>query len=352
MATVNATAGKFQNSGANNDFIQYLAPTGQIVYSVDSTGAVHSANTLISPPGNLYVVGNANDTNLAYLQNKFGGITYADGSTMFQSTLQAAINACVDLRGDVILVGPRTTVVSTPILLNKKGIMVSALYNIGSNEDSGERFLFNADATPDIPCFIISEPCTVSGLGFDSANTKNGTGLVGGAISLGPGSGFDGGNFVTIQNCRFENFGAANHAIDSQYNDYVKIINCDFDGTNNAVSGGANEFASGISIIQGHFVTVENCTFRGCTYAILHGTPNPASSTHSNQNFIYKANRVMVSGGTEKFINFNTLATYSLSYGLVADNWLGTATDTASYNDTVANAKTGKVTFSGNHYAE
>ena len=309
-----------------------------------------------SIPGNVYVVGNPNDANLAYIKARFGDTSYTTPSgvttQMFQPNLQSAINACVDLRGDVIFVGPRTTVVATPILLNKKGITVAALFNFGGGIDNGERTTFNADATPNIPCFIVSEPCIISGLGFDSANTLTLTGAVGGAISLGPGSGFDGGNFVTIQNCRFDNFGAAACAISSQYNDYVKIINCDFDGTNNATSGGANEFASGINVIQSHFMTVEGCTFRGCTYAILHGTANPSSSTHSCQNFIYFGNRVMVSGGTERFVNFNTLATYSLSYGLISNNYLGTATDTASYNDTVANAKTAKVTFSGNHYAE
>lgn len=352
MATVNATAGKFQNSGNGDDFIQYVAETGQVVYSVDSTGAVHSANTLISPPGNLYVVGNANDTNLAFLQNKFGGITYADGSTMFQSTLQGAINACVDLRGDVVLVGPRTYVVTTPVLFNKKGITVSALYDFGGGQDNGERFTINADATPNIPAAIISEPCTIIGLGFDSANSASGV-LLGGTIQIGPGSGFDGGNFVTISNCRFDNWGHAVYGIDSQYNDYLKIVNCDFDGTINGAGASANVFVGGIALTQGHYVTVANNTFRGCTYAIVHGTPNPATAAHSNQNFIYSGNSVVVADATpEKFINFNTLATYSLSYGLVANNWLGTATDTGSYNDTVANAKTGKVTFSGNHYAE
>lgn len=327
-------------------------PNGLSSFGIPQFGNVTPGNV----PGNVYVVGNANDTNLAYIKARFGNTAYTalNGTItqMFQPDLQSAINACVDLRGDLILVGPRTYTLTTPILVNKKGITIAALFDFGGGIDNGERTTFNIDGVADKPCFIVSEPCIISGLGFDSANTLTLTGTQGGAISLGPGSGFDGGNFVTIQNCRFDNFGAAACAISSQYNDYVKIINCDFDGTNNAVSGGANEFASGVNVIQSHYMTIEGCTFRGCTYAILHGTPNPASASHSCQNFIYKANRVFPSGGTEKFINFNTLATYSLSYGLVADNWLGLATDTGAYNDTVANAKTAKVTFSGNHYEE
>ncbi len=329
-----------------------LGPQSQIASATGSVfSLLPSGLALANPPGNVYVVGNANDTNLSYIVSKFGGTRYADNSLMFQSSIQAAINACIDLRGDVVLIGPRTYTPTTPILFNKKGITVAALFDFGGAQDNGERTTIDSQATADIAAVIVSEPCTISGLGFSSANTvATGTG---GAIVLGPGSGFDGGNFVHITNCRFTNWGDGAYGIASNYNDYLKIDHCDFDGTVNGVGGSANNvFDAGIELIQGHYVTVEENTFRGCTYAIQHGTPNPASADHSNQNFIYKGNRVIVANGTEKFIDFNTLATYSKSYGLVADNWLGTATDTASYNDTVANAKTGKVTFSNNHYAE
>jgi hypothetical protein len=293
----------------------------------------------------VYVVSNPADSNSAFTEEQYGNIVYADGSYAFQTSIQDAINACVDWRGDVILVGPRTYVVTTPMLFNKKGVTVISTFNI-SGEDNGERFTINADATPNIAAAIISEPCTIIGLGFDSANSANGT------IVMGPGSGFDGGNFTRFVGCRFTNWGHAAWGIESNYNDYVKIEQCDFDGTINGDGGSANVFDAGVQITQGHYVTVSGCTFRGCTYAIVHGTPSPASASHSNKQFTYKDNYVIVAGGTEKFIDFNTLATYSQSYGLVANNWLPTATNTASYNDTVANAKTGGVAFSGNHYAE
>jgi len=335
------------------DFQHYISANGgAVVAYVDSSGIFHSSNSLISPPGNLYVVGNPNDTNLAYLQNKFGGITYADGSTMFQSTLQGAINSCVDLRGDVILVGPRTYVVTTPVLFNKKGITVSALYNFGGGQDNGERFTINADATPGIPAAIISEPCTISGLGFDSANTASAP-YLGGTVQLGPGNGFDGGNYVTISNCRFDNFGHAVYGIDSQYNDYLKILNCDFDGTINGFGNSANVFAGGIALTQGHYVTVQGNTFRGCTYAIVHGTPNPASAAHSNTNFIYDSNYVISdTAAAVKFLNANNLATYTTQNGLVSNNWFMTATDTGTFSGTVAALLAVGIACSGNHYHE
>lgn len=311
-----------------------------------------SGYALASPPGNLYVVGNANDTNLSYIVNKYQGTRYDDGSLMYQSSIQAAINACVDLRGDVVLVGPRTYVVTTPILFNKKGITVAALYDFGGDQDNGERTTINADATVGIAAAVISEPCTIIGLGFDSANAATGI-YNGGTVQLGPGSGFDGGNYVHIHKCRFANWGHAVYGIDSNYNDYVKITECDFDGTINGFGNSANVFAGGINLTQGHYVTVEGCTFRGCTYAIVHGTPNPASASHSNTNFIYKGNRIISdTAAAVKMVNFNTLATYTTQNGLVADNWLMTATNATSYSDTVSNIEAVGVGFSGNHYKE
>lgn len=318
----------------------------------DGSQSVTAGWGSIQPPGNLYVVGNANDANLAYLKAKWGAVTYADGSTMFQSTLQGAINACVDLRGDVILVGPRTYVVTTPVLFNKKGITVSALFNFGGGQDNGERTTIDSQATPAIPAAIISEPCVVTGLGFSSANSASGV-LIGGTIQIGPGSGFDGGNFVTIDNCRFTNWGHAVCAIDSQYNDYLKIQNCDFDGTINGFGNSANVFAEAISLIQGHYVTVKGNTFRGCTLAIKHGTPNPATAAHSNTNFLYDSNYVISdTAAAVKFLDVNSIVTYTTQNGMVSNNWFMTDTDTATYSDTVANLETVGVITTGNHYAE
>jgi len=148
-----------------------LGPLTQYQWSDGSVRNLVAGNDLVAPPGNIYVVGNANDTNLAFLKTRYGnGVTqYADGSYMFQSSIQNAINACVDLRGDVVLVGPRTYTPTTPILFNKKGITVAALFDFGGAQDNGERTTIDSQATPDIAAVIISEPCTVYGLGFSSA---------------------------------------------------------------------------------------------------------------------------------------------------------------------------------------
>jgi len=279
---------------------------------------------------------------------------------MLQPNLQAAINACANDRGDVIVVSPHTYVVTTPVLFNVRGITVIASYDI-SGQDNGERFTINADATANIAAAVISEPCTLIGIGFDSANTSMGTQptgspgtTYGGTIVMGAGNGFDGGNFTRLTYCRITNFGKAGAAIESWANDYLKIDHCDIDGTggNPIGGGGANAFAQGIAITQGHFCTIEENTFRGCTYAILHGTPNPASASHSNSNFIYKGNRLITdTAAASKLLSVNNIATYTTQNGLVADNWLPVAS-TAAYSDTVANLESVGVILVGNHYKE
>lgn len=318
-------------------------PNGASSFGIPLLGAGEWPKNL----GNTYIVANTADTNYEYLVQKFGSTQYEDGSQMLYSDLQSAINACVDLRGDRIIVGPHTYTVTTPVLFNKKGITVETAFSM-SNEDTGERFQINSD-TAAVAAATISEPCTLIGIGFDGGNAS------GGAVVLGPGSGFDGGNFTHFINCRWDNWGHSLYGVESSYNDYVKFTNCDFDGTINGVGGSANVFSYGIHVTQGHYVTIDNVTFRGCTYGIGHGTPNPATAGHSNTNFVYKNNVMIVSDSSanEKFIDFNTVATYTDTSGIVANNYLGVAV-TAAYNDSIATiqASAPLVRFTGNNYEE
>lgn len=293
--------------------------------------------------GNTYIVGVSTDTNYAYLKTKYGSTAYANGVRMFHSNLQSAIDACVDWRGDRIICGKGTQVVTTPVLFNKKAITIQAGFNI-SGEDNGERFSIDSQGTSNIAAAIVSEPCTIIGMGISGTSTASG------ALQTTSGSGFDGGNFMHLIGCRFTNWGHAAEAITLNYNDYVKIENCSLDGTINGDSGSANVFVKGINITQGHYVSVINSTFRGCTYSISHGTPNPATADHSNKNLLYKGNNI-VDG---KFVDWNTTATYTLTSGLVADNWIGVATGTGVYSESVATTQgnCAGLRFAGNHYAE
>jgi len=318
----------------------------------DSMPALYTGNKILSSDiegaglltiGNTFYVKRTADTDYSDFFDKYNYVN-SDGKNSVHSTLQSAIDACVNWRGDRIITGRGTFVVTTPVLFNKQGITVQTGFDV-SGEDSGERFCINADATANIAAAIISEPCTIIGLGFDSANSAGGT-----VTSSAAGSGFDGGNYCRFINCRFTNWGHAQEAVTLNYNDYVKFENCSFDGTINGEAGSANVFDSGLNITQGHYINVIDCTFRGCTYAITHGTPNPADADHSNKSLCYKGNKIL----DGKFVNWNTTATYTETSGLVADNWFGVATGTGVYSEAVATTQ-GNCTalrFAGNHYSE
>ncbi len=255
-------------------------------------------------------------------------------------TIQKAIDACTHDKGDHVFVAPHTETVTTSVLFNKKGITVQGVEIYGP--DRGERFMIDGPTLTTTPVALFSEPAKVIGLGFQGANAT------GPSVEFGPGSGFDGGNFCQLVECRFTNWHQAQEAILSSYNDYLVFERCDFDGTINGAAGSANVFDSGIRIIQGHYVSVLDCTFRGCTYGLTHGVASPTGATHGNMEFLYKGNKIM----DGKFIDFGSLINFPTQVGLVSDNWLGTATDATTYSDTVVNLKAVGVCFSGNHYAE
>jgi len=84
--------------------------------------------------------------------------------TAAKKTLQAAVDLCVDWKGDVIFRARGTETVTTPVLFNKKGIAVIA-DALGHYEALGEYHTTYGSHTDD-PAAIISEPCTLMGLGF------------------------------------------------------------------------------------------------------------------------------------------------------------------------------------------
>lgn len=261
-------------------------------------------------------------------------------------TLQEAINRCKNDIGDRIICLRGNHVVTTPVLFNKRGIIVETL-DYGMNPyDIGERFTVDATGTPGAQAAIISQPCVIKGLGFQGALTT------GASVSISAGSGFV-GNFGHIYRCRFDNWGASLYAIDSITNDYWTIEECDFDGTINGVSGGANNFTAGISIGQGHYMRIINNVFRGCTSAILHVAVAPGGASHGNMQFLYKGNIVI---GPNSLVNFGAIATETNQQGLVCDNFIPLA-NTAAYvkstgATTIAALQAINVLFSNNHYSE
>lgn len=277
-----------------------------------------------------------------------GGRDGADGYSVETAlrTLQEAIDRCEDDVGDRILVlrGTHDVTSSGTVLFNKKGIIVQTC-DIGYNSYSrGERFNINHDT--DVAA-IISQPCRIEGMGFQGGDAAKAS------LEFANGSGFT-GNWIELFQCRFTNWNNAKYAISGGTggagNDYCTVEECDFDGSINGVTGGANTFDSGIYFVQGHYMKVIKSIFRGCTYAITHAGQAPNSAPeHWNQEFEYAHNKVL---DGLKFLDAGDVGVMTTQKGLIADNWFSTATNATTYSDTVANLQAVFMQFSGNHYKE
>jgi len=278
-----------------------------------------------APAGKTFYV----NTNTSGARNSDRPWYDVDGTTVFL-THQAAIDACVDDRGDIIYVARSYAAVSTPVLFNKAGItMVGQDYGMPGLE-KGEYFTID-NTTGGAPAATISKPCAIYGLGFHTAWT----GGTSSNILCDWASGWPG--WLHMAHCRIMNWGTATvYGINFEAGANCVVEKNTFEGT------AGQKFTAGIAFggsptnnpIQD---TVEDNRFRDCTYAIEHkdGTP---------QNFLYHNNKVI----DGKLLNSKSAA----ADGLVSGNWLETATDTGSYDVSVATMQGNGLNFSGNNYSE
>jgi len=141
------------------------------------------------------------------------------------ATLQAAIDACEDWRGDVILCKAGTQTLTEEVTFDCKGITVIAEGCGLPARSAGERFMLYGSHT-DAPAAIISAPCKIIGMGFCGSETAGGSLEINGTTG-----GFDGGNLVSLINCRFSHWGIAKaYAIILQGTGDVEIGHCYIDG--------------------------------------------------------------------------------------------------------------------------
>lgn len=250
----------------------------------------------------------------------------------FAST-QAGIDAMVADRGDLLIRMRGYEVVTTPVLFNKAGITV-ATESYGINpRDQGEYFAID-NTTGGAAAAVISTRCKIIGVGFHTAWT----GGISSNILYDHEVGDPG--WVHLDHCRIMNWGTATvYGINFEAGANILVESSTFEGTASQpfTAGIAFGGSPGNNPIQDE---VLDCRFRDCTYAIEHkdGTP---------QNFLYKENVCIDS----KLLNSKG----ATADGLIAGNWLETATDTGSYDRAVsggASLATLGIRASGNHYAE
>ena len=247
--------------------------------------------------------------------------------------LTDAISQGVDGNGDVILLTRGSMEVSAQIDMDVSGMRLIAvddgLNPLARGEFSG---LFADASYTDGPVMKVTAPVSMEGMGFVSRDT--GALFFSGAALL-IGGGGDANPFgVWLKNCRFPKWGLDNRiglAIEGSSD--CLIDECIFEGVGSA-------FDSGI-YVQGatQNLVVRNSYFRDCTFAITHGAfagGGPHCMYHGNK---CEDSKLLEAGGNN-------------ATGFIFDNWLETATNATSYDDTVTNLKTLGLNFAGNHYSE
>lgn len=249
------------------------------------------------------------------------------------STKQAGIDACVDGRGDVILILPGGEEVTETVNFNKAGIYVKAVTYGVNPKASGELFsTYAATSFIDGPVATVTKRCTIQGLGFVSRDA--GTTFFSGAAMLIGGDGLAGQFGAHILNCRFPKWGFTNRiGLAVEGTSDVVIEGCDFEGV-------TTNFASGI-YVQGATanISILNNVFRDCTQGIQFGA--------------------FAGGGPDCLIQGNVavhgslLAVPSAAVGAVIGNFIPTLDVANAYGGTsLGDLETLGLWFADNHYSE
>jgi hypothetical protein len=242
------------------------------------------------------------------------------------STLQAAIDACTDDRGDVIVKMPGASLQTTDAAINFNcaGVTLIGALGAGNVFQPEKHLIYRTDTGG--PCFNITQPCAIIGVEVWTYATSEG------AINVDGDAGGYGGGFGLIANCRFVKWGTVDYGVYFFGGGYWHILNNEFDG----LDGGVGLY----SRVHGcTSITIAGNTFRNCTYGLQKITGGSAP-----HDVVYKSNVHVDSKAIAK--NAGNID------GICADNWLETATDAASYDDTVNNFNTAGMQMSDCHYAE
>jgi len=265
------------------------------------------------------------------------GIDSNDGLTpsTAKKTLQAAVDLCEDWRGDLIICKAGTESVSATVTLDVKGLTVMSEHMGGNRPYLGERFVIYGSHT-DAPAVTISAPCSIIGMGFTGSETAGASVEVDGSLG-----GFDSGDFYEIRGCHFTHWGIGKaFALILDSGGSGKITGCTFDG----LTAGYTTAAIGV------YTGVVACEISHNTFTNI-GSAKYCIDIAADANFyISRVEHNYVQSAGTLFIAFNSATSNSST--LICDNFVGTATNATTYDDTVSNLKTAGWLFSGNHYSE
>jgi hypothetical protein len=263
-----------------------------------------------------------------------------DGSVVF-STLQGAIDACVDYRGDIIYVKRGNHGVTEAVTFDKAGISVFAQTFGHPAEEVGESFTVNAAASyDDGPAAIITAPCRIIGLGFAGRSLTEESLL----IDCQEAGGFSGG-FIELINCRFSVwYGAIAAGVRMIGGAVNKLRGCSFDGLFGGFGTAGIILENDAGGLTPAYTEVVHCVFQGVgsgKHAIKHATGS------TPYGFFYAHNRLLPGflGNYGKFLDNNSV----VSKGMCADNWLAPLANQAAAFENLGASVIG---FADNHYEE
>lgn len=256
-------------------------------------------------------------------------------------TLQTAIDACTDWNGDIIHVARGTLVVTTPVLFNKRGIVVLA-DSLGNPTAMGEAHAIYSAQT-DGPAAQVLEPCIIIGMGFCGSQAA------GASLEITcEGKPSWPGSFSLLSHCRFLHWGIAKaHALIVEGTGSNAIEYCEFDGLWTGYTKSAIYLKTITEAPEAKQAVYNLRLYRNIFYNI--GSGKYCLQLHDNDCMKQALIQQNVNIGSAKFFNADSKTGCS---GLFAQNVLSTATDTASYNDTVTNLKSAGFSFAGNVYSE
>ena len=270
-----------------------------------------------------------------------------DGGADFND-LNEAIAACVDYRGDTIIVLPRAGGSSHKhseiIDFNVIGLTVKAA-SLGMPWEAGGEAITICPASDytDGPAAKITQPVHLKGLGFTTryvaAADADSAGLL---IDCEETGGFNGG-FSLIENCRFSCwYGTQAYGIYTIGGAWNVIKGCTFDGLFGGFGTAGIEMANDAGGLAPCFTHVIENEFSGL------GSGIPAVEFLAGAvpiNLVMKSNLNLDGwGGRGVLLDNNSV----VSGGIVADNWTGLANKAAAF----LQLTNSNLSFLGNHYDE
>ena len=270
--------------------------------------------------------------------------------------LQAAIDASVADRGDVIHVRRGYWAPTATINFNKQGITVIGQVWGMSPRHRGEFCTIDSSHT-DGPAARITKGCTIIGLGFAGAQASGDNSKSSTVVLDGTGAATDAYG-TWFKDCRFVNWNrdAVNYGVYLRGVAGIRIDNCNFKGGNtysfeagvlidNDVTGGGGQPSADLEFVDNDFHDTRYA------FEIVTGSQYGPSW--------FKRNTVHYDSQNTRWGRFlldnSATASAGISKNMIMDNYIGLANTASYYNNsgamTVADLETYGYRFGDNHYA-